>query len=46
LNAQLDDIEEKTKGGKSGRGFFEKIKGYLNDTLKSSQPDIPANKNE
>ena len=40
------EAEEKTKGGKSGSGFFEKIKGYLNDTVKSSQPDISTNNNE
>ena len=46
LNDQLDEIEEKTTGGKSGTGFFEKIKGYLSDTVKSSQSDSPASKNE
>lgn len=37
LYKQLDQIEEKTKGGKFGTGFFDKIKGYLNDTVQSSQ---------
>lgn len=37
LYEQLDEIKDKTKGGKSGSGFFTKIKGYLKDTLKSSQ---------
>ena len=46
LNDQLDDIEEKTTGGKFGTGFFKKIKGYLNDTVKSSQQDNSASKKE
>lgn len=37
LYEQLDNIEERTKGGKSGSGYFDKIKGYLNDAVKSSQ---------
>lgn len=37
LYEQLDQIEDKTKGGKSGKGFFDKIKGFLKDTVKSSQ---------
>jgi hypothetical protein len=37
LYEQIDQIEEKTKGGQSGTGYFNKIKGYLKDTLKSSQ---------
>ena len=36
---QLDQIEEKTKCGKSGKGFFDKIKRYLKDTVKSSQKE-------
>lgn len=36
---QLDQIEDKTRGGKSGTGFFDKIKGYLKDTVKSSQKE-------
>jgi hypothetical protein len=39
LYKQLDLIEDKTKGGKSGKGFFDKIKGYLKDTVKSSQKE-------
>lgn len=39
LYKQLDLIEDKTKGGKSGTGFFDKIKGYLKDTVKSSQKE-------
>jgi predicted Zn-ribbon and HTH transcriptional regulator len=39
LYEQLDQIEEKTKGGKSGTGFFDKIKKYLADTVKSSQKE-------
>ena len=39
LYKQLDQIEDKTKGGKSGKGFFDKIKGYLKDTVKSSQKE-------
>jgi len=39
LYKQLDQIEDKTKGGKSGTGFFDKIKGYLKDTVKSSQKE-------
>lgn len=37
LYKQLDKIEDKTEGGKSGIGFFTKIKGYLKDTVISSQ---------
>jgi len=36
---QLGQIEEKTKCGKSGKGFFDKIKRYLKDTVKSSQKE-------
>ncbi len=39
LYKQLDQIEDKTKGGKSGKGFFNKTKGYLKDTVKSSQKE-------
>lgn len=39
LYEQLDQIEEKTRGGKSGIGFFDKIKGYLKDTVTSSQTE-------
>lgn len=39
LYKQLDQIEDKTKGGKSGRGFFDKVRGYLKDTVKSSQKE-------
>ena len=39
LYEQLDQINDKTEGGKSGTGFFAKIKGYLKDTVKSSQPE-------
>ncbi len=42
LYDQLDQIEEKTKGGKSGTGFFDKIKGYLKDTIQSSQTEPGA----
>ena len=39
LYDQLGQIKEKTKGGKSGTGFFDKIKGYLKDTIQSSQTE-------
>ena len=39
LYKQLDQIKDKTKGGKSGSGFFDKIKGYLKDTVESSQKE-------
>ncbi len=39
LYKQLDQIEDKTKGGKSDTGFFDKIKGYLKDTVTSSQKE-------
>lgn len=39
LYKQLDQIEDKTEGGKSGKGFFDKIKGYVKDTVKSSQKE-------
>ena len=38
LYDQLDEIKEKTSGGKSGTGFFTKIKSSLSDMFKSSQP--------
>lgn len=39
LFKQLDQIEDKTRGGKSGTGLFDKIKGYLKDTVESSQEE-------
>jgi hypothetical protein len=42
LYEQLDQINDKTEGGKSGTGFFAKIKGYLKDTVKSSQSEETA----
>ncbi len=36
---QLEQIEEKTRGGKSGKGFFDKIKEYLKDTVNSIQKE-------
>jgi len=39
LYKQIEEIEDKTGGGKSGTGFFTKIKGFLKDTVKSSQPE-------
>ncbi len=39
LYEQLDQIEDKTEDGKSGTGFFDKIKGFLKDTVDSSQPE-------
>ena len=44
LYEQLDTIEDKTEDGKSGTGFFTKIKGYLKDTVKSSQPEEKSDK--
>ena len=44
LYEQLDQIQDKTKGGKTGTGFFTKIKGYLKDTVKSSQPEEQSDK--
>lgn len=38
LYAQLDEIKDKTSGGKSGSGFFAKIKSSLSEVVKSSQP--------
>jgi hypothetical protein len=46
LYGQLDQIEEKTKGGKSGAGYFTKIKGYLEDALKSSQQESQGEQEE
>ena len=37
--AQLDEIKEKTSSGKSGTGFFNKIKTALSGLFKSGQPD-------
>lgn len=39
LYEQLDQIADKTEGGKSGTGFFDKIKGFLADSVGSSQPE-------
>jgi hypothetical protein len=39
LYQQIEEIEEKTEGGKSGTGFFTKIKEFLKDTVKSNQPE-------
>lgn len=39
LYEQLDKIEDKTDDGKSGTGFFTKIKGYIKDMVKFSQPE-------
>ncbi|MDY6831703.1 MAG: YfdX family protein [Thermodesulfobacteriota bacterium] len=39
LYEQIEVIEEKTAGGKSGAGFFDTIKGYLKDVVASSQPE-------
>lgn len=36
---ELSQIEEKTQGGKSGKGFFDRIKGFLGDTVESSQKE-------
>jgi len=38
LYDQIEEIEDKTEGGKSGTGFFTKIKEFIEDTVKSSQP--------
>lgn len=38
LYAQLDEIKDKTSAGKSGTGFFTKIKSSLSGLVKSSQP--------
>ena len=38
LYAQLDEIKDKTSSGKSGSGFFAKIKSSLSEVVKSSQP--------
>jgi len=37
LYQQMEEIEDKTEGGKSGTGFFTKIKEFLKDTVNSSQ---------
>ncbi len=34
LYKQLDQIEDKIRGGKSDKGFFDEIKGYLKDMVK------------
>jgi dGTP triphosphohydrolase len=38
LYAQLDEIKDKTSGGKSGTGFFAKITSSLSSLVESSQP--------
>ena len=45
LFEQLDEIEKKTEGGKSGSGFFDDIKEFLGDALDSSQPEKSGNSN-
>jgi hypothetical protein len=40
LYAQLDEIKDKTSSGKSGTGFFAKIKSSLSGVVKSSQPPV------
>jgi len=46
LYKQIDEIEDKTEGSKSGFGFFNKIKGYLKDAVKSSQTETQSDKDE
>lgn len=46
LYEQLDEIEDKTGGSKSGTGFFDKIKRYLKDTLESSQKGAQSGKDK
>ncbi len=36
---EIETIEKKTEDGKSGFGFFDKIRGFLDDTTTSSQPE-------
>lgn len=38
LYAQLDQITDKTRNGKSGTGFFAEIKSFLSGLINSSQP--------
>jgi hypothetical protein len=38
LYAQIDEIEERTSGGKHGRGFFTKITSLLQELTDSAQP--------
>ena len=45
LYGQLDKIEEKIKEGKSGAGFFEKIKLHLKEAFQSSQKSNLKEKN-
>ena len=37
LYAQLDEIQKKTEGGKSGKGFFDKIKESLSKSTDRTQ---------
>jgi hypothetical protein len=37
LYDQLDQIQDKTKEGEAGSGYFTRIKGYLKDAFESSQ---------
>jgi len=39
LYKQLDQIEDKTKGGKIGQRLFRQDQGYLKDTVESSQKE-------
>ena len=41
LYEQLTEIEQKTESGKSGVGFFEKIKASIAQLFSSSQPATP-----
>ena len=44
LFGQIDEIGKKTENGKSGTGFFDKIKEFLGNTVKSSQPEESTKK--
>ncbi len=33
--AEINEIEKKTQGGRSGKGFFSKVKEYLSDFRRS-----------
>lgn len=40
---EIENIREKTSEGKSGIGFFTKIKGYMTSMTEDSQPDVKTN---
>lgn len=43
---EIEAIREKTSDGKSGSGFFDKIKGFMTSMTEDSQPESASNNNQ